>query len=214
MTHNTQPLRFYFHPRSRAAMVRWMLEECETPYEAIRLEYGTSMKSPEYLAINPMGKVPALAHGDTVITESGAIVAYLADLFPAKRLAPPTDSALRGSYYRWLFFIAGPMEAVFTAKDQGFLAQQTPEQALSAGYGRFDDVLATLRQAVAGRRYLCGDEFTAADLLMASYLRWGTLTGVLPALPEFSDYGQRLLERPAALRAFQLNEASLAAHPA
>src|SRR5256885_16873280 len=85
---------------------------------------------------------------------------------------------------------------------------------MSAGYGRYDDVVQTLRQAVAGRRYLCGDQFTAADVLMASYLRWGTMMKLLPALPEFSDYGQPLMERPASLRSIQLNEADLAAQPA
>lgn len=214
MNDTTQPLRLYYHPRSRAAITRWMLEECGARYEAIRLEYGTTMKSPDYLATNPMGKVPALVHGDTVVTELAATLAYLAELFPEKRLAPPMGSAERGSYHRWMFFLAGPVEAVMTAKSQGHLQQQTPEQAMSAGYGRFDDVVQTLRQAVTGRRYLCGSQFTAADVLMASYLRWGTMMGLLPALPEFSVYGQPLMDRAASLRSIELNEADLAVQPA
>lgn len=214
MNDTTQPLQFYFHPRSRASIVRWMLEECGARYDAIRLDYGTTMKSPGYLAINPMGKVPALVHGDTVVTEVSAILAYLADLFPQQQLVPPAGSAQRGSYHRWMFFLAGPVEAVMTAKSQGQLAQQTPEQAMSAGYGRYDDVVQTLRQAVTGRRYLCGDQFTAADVLMASYLRWGTMMNLLPDLPEFSAYGQPLMGRAASLRAIELNEADLAAQPA
>lgn len=214
MNDSIKPLRFYFHPRSRAVITRWMLEECGARYEPVRLEFGTTMKSADYLAINPMGKVPALVHGDTVITEQAAILAYLADIFPERRLAPAVDSPLRGVYHRWMFFLAGPVDALMTAKSQGHLEQQTADQAMSAGYGRYDDVVQTLRQAVAGRRYLCGDQFTAADVLMASYLRWGTMMKLLPALPEFSDYGQPLMERPASLRSIQLNEADLAAQPA
>lgn len=214
MNDTTKPLQFYFHPRSRAVITRWMLEECAARYEPIQLEFGTTMKSPDYLAVNPMGKVPALVHGDIVVTELAAILAYLADIFPEKRLAPPVGSPQRGNYHRWMFFLAGPVEAVMTAKSQGQLAQQTPEQAMSAGYGRYDDVVQTLRQAVAGKRYLCDDQFTAADVLMASYLRWGTMMKLLPALPEFSAYGQPLHERPASLRSIQLNEADLAAQHA
>ncbi len=214
MTDTTQPLRFFYHPQSRAIITRWMLEECGARYEPVRLEFGSTMKSADYLAINPMGKVPALVHGDTVITELPATLAYLADIFPERRLAPAVDSPLRGSYQRWMFFLAGPVEALMTAKKQGHLEHQTPEQALSAGYGRYDDVVQTLRQAVGGRQYLCGDQFTAADVLMASYLRWGTMMKLLPALPEFSAYGQPLHERPASLRAIELNEADLAAQQA
>ena len=207
----SEALTLYTHPLSRARITRWMLEECGATYDSVALEYGGSMKAPDYLAINPMGKVPALVHGRTVVTESAAIAAYLADLFPAQQLAPPLGSAARGSYYRWLFFVAGPVEAAFSAQSQGFLAQQTPEQALSAGYGRFEDVLRTLHQAVAGKRYLCGDQFTAADLLMAGYLRWGTLTGVLPPQAAFSDYFEPLVARAANVRAQQMDDALLAA---
>lgn len=214
MTNQTSALRLFFHPHSRAAMVRWMLEECGASYDITRLEFHTSMKAPDYLAINPMGKVPALTHGDTVITEAAAIIAYLADLFPAKQLAPAPNSALRGSYYRWMFFLAGPADAVLTAQYMGHLDQQTPEHASMAGYGRFGDVIETLRLAVAGKRYLCGDQFTAADLFMASYLRWAHMMKIMPELPEFSAYSQPLLDRPASLRAMDLNAADLAAQPA
>ena len=205
------PLRFFSNPRSRARIVRWMLEECGAEYETVNLEFGPEMKSPEYLALNPMGKVPALQHGDVVITETAAILAYLADLFPEKKLAPALSDPARGSYYRWLFFLAGPVEAGMSAKSQGFLEHQSDEQALSAGYGRYDDVLATLRQAVEGRQYLCGDHFTAADVLMASYLRWGMMMGSLPALSAFKAYAEPLQQRPAALRALALDEALAAA---
>ncbi|WP_370681048.1 glutathione S-transferase family protein [Comamonas sp. GB3 AK4-5] len=214
MTTQAPTLRLFFHPRSRAAMVRWMLEECGAHYDITRLEFHTSMKAPDYLALNPMGKVPALTHGDTVITETAAILTYLADLFPEKNLAPATGNPLRGSYYRWMFFLAGPADAALTAKYFGHLDQQTPEQVFMAGYGSLDDVVETLRLAVAGKRYLCGDQFTAADLFMASYLHWAHLMKTLPDLPEFSAYTQPLLDRPASLRSIDLNTAELAAQPA
>lgn len=209
MTPHAPALHLFFHPHSRAAMVRWMMEECGARYALTRLEFGADMKSPGYLALNPMGKVPTLLHGDTVITETAAIVAYLAELFPEQQLAPAPGSALRGSYYRWMFYLAGPADAALTAQHLGHLADQTPEHASMAGYGRMADVVETLRQAVAGRRYLCGDQFTAADLLMVSYVRWGHTMKLLPPLPEFSAYSLPLLDRPASLRALALNEAEL-----
>ena len=205
MTPNNAPLRFFYHPQSRARMVRWMLEECDAVYEPVRLEFGGTMKSPDYLALNPMGKVPALQHGDTMVTETGAILAYLADLYPEKKLAPALGSAKRGSYYRWLFLVAGPVEAVSTAKAEGWLQNQTERQALSAGFGRFDDVLRSLQLAVAGKRYACGDHFTAADLYLASYIGWSMQEGSLPSLPAFQDYALPLLQRPAAQRANTLD---------
>ena len=111
-------LTFYTNPMSRARMTRWMLEETGLPYEEVVLAFDTTMKSPEYLAINPMGKVPAIRHGDVVVTENAAVCAYLADLVPEKRLAPAPGSPERGSYYRWLFFLAGPLESLRTAKGQ------------------------------------------------------------------------------------------------
>ena len=182
MSPATTPLRFFYNPMSRARMVRWMLEECEADYEPVLLEFGTTMKAPGYLAINPMGKVPALQHGHAVATETGAILAYLADCFPEKKLAPPIGSPERATYYRWLFFVAGPVEAATTAKNYGWLDQQTPEQALGAGFGRFDDVVRTLEHAVAG------------------YIGWAMMEGSLPSLPAFQAYAEPLLQRPASLR--------------
>ena len=200
MSPATTPLRFFYNPMSRARMVRWMLEECEADYEPVLLEFGTTMKAADYLAINPMGKVPALQHGHAVATETGAILAYLADCFPEKKLAPPIGSPERATYYRWLFFVAGPVEAATTAKSYGWLNQQTPEQALGAGFGRFDDVVRTLEHAVAGKRYVCGNHFTAADLYLASYIGWAMMEGSLPSLPAFQAYAEPLLQRPASLR--------------
>ena len=198
-------IRFFSNPRSRARIVRWMLEECGADYETVNIEFGSDMKSAQYLAINPMGKVPALQHGDAVITETGAIVTYLAELYPEKQLAPAVGSPARASYLRWLFFVAGPVEAVINAKSEGWLKTQTPQQALSAGFGRFEDVVAALRQAVAGKQFVCGDHFTAADLLLASYIGWAMMENQFPKLPEFEAYVNPLLQRAASVRADQMD---------
>src|ERR1700726_1405795 len=140
-------LVFYTHPMSRGRIVRWMLEELGRPYRTEVLDYGTTMKAPAYLAINPMGKVPAIRHGDTVVTEGAAICAYLADAFPQAGLAPPPGDRLRGPYYRWLFFTAGPMEAATSNKAMGFTVPPGREGMI--GYGRFADVMNALESAVA-----------------------------------------------------------------
>src|SRR5882757_4713867 len=152
-------LVFYTNPMSRGRIARWMLEEIGAPYRTEILDYGTTMKAPAYLAINPMGKVPAIKHGDTVVTESAAICAYLADVFPGTALAPPPGSRLRGPYYRWLFFGAGPLEAAWTNQAMGFTVP--PDKERMAGYGKLATVLTTLEGAVSSTPYLAGDTFTA-----------------------------------------------------
>src|SRR5437588_13026562 len=139
----TDELIFYTHPMSRGRIVRWMLEEVGQPYRTEVLDYASTMKGPAYLAVNPMGKVPAIKHGDTVVTEAAAICAYLADAFPQAKLAPPTTE--RGAYYRWLFFAAGPIEAAVTAKSLGF--QPEPEQERMAGFGSLAKVMDALETA-------------------------------------------------------------------
>ncbi len=131
----TDELVFYTNPMSRGRIVRWMLEEIGQPYRTELLEYGTTMKAPAYLAINPMGKVPAIRHGDTVVTESAAICAYLADAFPQSGLAPAAGDRLRGPYYRWLFFGAGPLEAAASNKALGFVVPEGRERMI--GYGQY-----------------------------------------------------------------------------
>lgn len=199
-------LTFYTHPMSRGQMARWMLEETGLPYEEVLLDYGTTMKSPEYLAINPMGKVPALRHGDTVITESIAIGLYLADLVPEKHLAPPAGSPDRGAYYRWLLFLAGPVEALLTARKAGTLADPR-----FAGYGNDGDALRVLEQAVSGRTFLVGDRFTAADLYMTASLGFYMQFGMIERLPAFKNYCAHHADRPARKRAAARDEALMAA---
>ena len=128
-------LVFYTNPRSRGRIVRWMLEEVGQPYRTEVVDYGTTMKAPAYLAINPMGKVPALRHGDAVVTEAAAICAYLADAFPQAKLAPPPGDRQRAPYYRWMFFAAGPIKSAVSNKVFGFAVP--PEREGSLGYGNF-----------------------------------------------------------------------------
>jgi glutathione S-transferase len=198
-------LVFYTNPMSRGRIVRWMLEEIGRPYRTELLDYGTTMKAPEYLAINPMGKVPALRHGDTVVTEVAAICCYLADAFPDAGLAPPPGDRLRGPYYRWLFFAAGPVEAAATNKALGF--EVPPDRKAMAGYGSLTDVVSTLEAALSGRAYLVGERFSAADVYVGSHVGWGMRFGTVEKRPVFERYFERISSRPAAIRAREIDEA-------
>jgi glutathione S-transferase len=164
------------------------------------------MKTPEYLALNPMGKVPTLVHGDTVVTETPAILAYLADAFPQAGLAPPP--AERGAYYRWLFFAAGPMEAAIT--DQSLGLQVAPEKQGFVGYGNAQLTEDTLAAALAGRTFVAGDRFSAADLYLCAKLDFALAFGNLPKRPEFLAYCAAHAQRPAKLRAAALDDAAAA----
>jgi len=163
------------------------------------------MKAPAYLSINPMGKVPAIRHGDTVVTESAAICAYLADAFPQARLAPPPGDSLRGPYYRWLFFVAGPLEQAWTNKAAGFVVPQERERMM--GYGRFENVVDVLEKAVSRADYLVGDRFTAADVYVGSGIGFGMQFGMIEKCRAFEQYWGRLSARPAAQRAKQIDDA-------
>jgi|SRR6516162_9175980 glutathione S-transferase len=201
-------LTFYTHPQSRGRIVRWMLEEIGQPYRTELLEYDTTMKAPAYRSINPMGKVPAIRHGDTVVTEAAAICAYLADAFPEARLAPPPGDHLRGPYYRWLFFVAGPLEQAWTNKAIGFVVPQERERMM--GYGRFETVIDVLEAAVSRAEYVVGNGFTAADVYVGSGIGFGMQFGMIEKRPAFEQYWGRLSSRPAALRAKEIDD-SLAA---
>jgi glutathione S-transferase len=189
---------FYTNPQSRGAMTHWMLEKVGAPYRVEVLAFGPEMKTPEYLAINPMGKVPAIRHGNTVVTETGAILAYLADTFPQARMAP--SGSERGAYFRWLFFVAGCCEPAMGNKASGWNAD-TPDLQVRLGYGSYERTIDTVAKAVEGKRYIAGDHFTAADLYMASFLHWGMMFGVVDKRPVFETYVKPHLDRPAARRA-------------
>ena len=149
-------LTFYTNPMSRGRIVRWMLEELGEPYETVLLGYASSMKAPDYLAINSMGKVPAIVHDGRVVTEGAAICAYLADTFAQAGLAPAADE--RADYYRWMFFAAGPVEAAVTNRSLG--VEVPADKRGMVGYGDLDAVVDTLEQAVTAHDYLAGDRFT------------------------------------------------------
>ncbi|MDO4795774.1 MAG: glutathione S-transferase family protein [Brachymonas sp.] len=199
------PLTLYTHPMSRGRVARWMLEETGLPYDTVLLVYGTTMKAPDYLAINPMGKVPALKHGDMVVTEVAAICMYLADLLPEKKLAPPVLSPERGSYYRWISFMA-PLEQLMVAKAKG-TALPTPEMA---GFGTEQDLLDTLEAVLKDREHLAGNTFTAADLMVAAYVGWYLQFKLLEPRPAFVAFAERHTARPARQRADAIDDDLLA----
>ncbi|MFY9693538.1 MAG: glutathione S-transferase family protein [Xanthobacteraceae bacterium] len=201
-------LVLYTNPMSRGRIARWMLEEVGQPHRTEVLDYASTIKAPAYLAINPMGKVPALRHGDAVVTETAAICAYLADAFPQAGLAPPPGSKLRASYYRWLFFTAGPVEAALTNKALGFAVP--PDRERMMGYGNIAQTLDTLEAAVSRGDYLVGDSFTAADLYVGSHIGFGLMFGTLEKRPAFEKYWQRVSSRPACVRAKKLDDAQAA----
>jgi glutathione S-transferase len=202
-------LTFYTNPMSRGQIARWMLEEVGEPYEQVLLDYGTTMKAPEYLAVNPMGKVPAIRHGDVVVTECAAICAYLADAFPQAGLAP--DPAHRGDYYRWLFFGAGPLEQAVTNKSLGF--EVPADKAMMAGYGNFEAAMDGLETAVAGKTYIAGNRFSAADVYVGSQIGWGLAFGSIEKRPAFETYWAGICERPAYLKAKAIDMALMPAQP-
>jgi glutathione S-transferase len=201
-------LVFYTHPMSRGRIARWMLEEVGAPYRTEVMDYATTLKAPAYLAINPMGKLPAITHGGAVVTEAAAVCAYLADAFPAAGLAPATTDRARAPYLRWLFFAAGPVEAVVTAKMLGI--EVKPEQKRMVGWGDATDTMNALEGAVAGRDFIAGDKFSAADVYVASQLGWGMQFGSIEKRPAFEAYVARHQARPAAVRAREIDDKLLA----
>ena len=202
-------LVFYTNPMSRGRIARWMLEEVGQPYRTEILDYATTLKGADYLAINPMGKIPALTHNGAVITECAAICAYLADAFPQAGLAPPLTD--RADYYRWLFFAAGPVEAAVTAKSLGF--EPKDDQKRMAGFGSLTDTLEALEKAVAGKQFIAGGKFSAADVYVGSQIGWGMQFGSIDKRPAFTAYWEGLFNRPAAVRAREIDDALIAAQP-
>lgn len=201
-------LVLYTNPMSRGRIARWMLEEIGRPYRAEILDYGSAMKATAYLGLNPMGKVPTLRHGETVVTEVAAICTYLADAFPEAGLAPPLGSPLRGTFYRWMFFAAGPVEHAMTNKALGFIVPE--ERRGIAGYGSFDDVVTVLDGLVSQHDYALGASFSAVDVYLGSQIGWGMHFGTFPRLASFERYWERISARPAAVRAREIDDALVA----
>ncbi len=198
-------LTFYTNPMSRGRIVRWMLEEVGAPYQTELLDYGTAMKAPDYLAINPMGKVPAIRHGETIVTECAGILAYLADAFPDAGLAPAVGD--RGAYYRWLFFAAGPLEAAIINRSLG--VEIPAEKEVMVGYGNFKNIMDVLELAVAGDGYIAGDRFTAADIYLGSHIGWGLQFKSIENRPGFEAYWSKVSDREAYRRANELDDTAM-----
>jgi glutathione S-transferase len=192
---------FWYNPMSRARIVHWMLEEVGAPYEPRLLDLQKGeQKQPDFLAINPMGKVPTIQHRGVVVTEAAAICAYLADAFPRAGLAPSPSDARRGAYYRWLFFGAGCIEPALVDR---LFSRPLPDRPAALGYGSYDDVMRTLEEAVQPGPYLLGDAFSAADVYVASQVIWGTMVNALTPGPALKAYVERCTERPAYKRSME-----------
>jgi glutathione S-transferase len=202
-------LTLYHAAPSRSSIVRWMLEELGEPYDIhlLSLTKGDQL-NPDYLAINPMGKVPALKHGDTIVTEAAAICTYLADEFPHTRLNIPVGDPRRGPYLKWLFFAPGCIEPAII--DRVAPRKEEARRAM-LGYGDFDTVMNVAAKAVEKGPYLMGEQFTAADVVMGSTIRWGMMFDLIPKRPEFEAYVARLERRPALKRATALDQELAAA---
>jgi glutathione S-transferase len=199
-------ITLYTNPMSRGQIARWALEEVGAPYEAVILDYASTMKGADYLAVNPMGKVPAIVHDGQVVTECAAICAYLAEAFPEAGLAPRPEE--RADYYRWLFFAAGPVEQAVTNNALG--VKTDDKTSRMAGYGSYDAVVDVLEQVVGKSDYICGAHFTAADIYVGAQVDWGVSFGTLPTRPAFEAYAARLRERPAYKRQKDIDNALIA----
>jgi glutathione S-transferase len=197
----TDEIVFYHNPQSRSQMVRWMIEEAGAPHRVVPIDFTKNEhKAPAFLALNPMGKLPTIEHRGTVVTETAAIIAYLADTFPQAGLAPAPGEPARGAYYRWLFFGAGCFEPALLDK---MMKRPEVERKSAVGWGSYDDVLATLKKALATGPYLLGEKFTAADLYIGSELNFAMMFGApgLKGEPVIDAYLARLTARPAFQRA-------------
>ncbi|MEM9592275.1 MAG: glutathione S-transferase family protein [Pseudomonadota bacterium] len=197
-------LTLYHAAPSRSSLVRWMLEEIGAPYdiELLVLTEGEHLTA-DYKAINPMAKVPALRHGDVVVTEAAAICTYLADEFPDAELNIPIGDPLRGDYLKWLFF--GPSCIEPAMMDAAYPRKEEPRRG-TLGYGSLERVMEVVAQGVATGPYLLGERFTAADVVVGSTLRFGVMFKLLPELPVVMDYIARLQARPAMQRTLALDE--------
>jgi len=194
-------LVFYTNPQSRGQTARWMLEEIGQPYDTEILDYASTMKQEPYLSINPMGKVPAIVHKGKVVTEVAAIVCYLAETFPKAELAPRDDE--RADYFRWIFFTAGPIEAAFSNKSAGW--EPDADKQRMFGYGTYDLAIDTLEKALAGKQFIAGNRFTAADLLVGAYVNFMLRFKLLEPRPVFTDYASRMTDRDAYRRAQEID---------
>jgi glutathione S-transferase len=195
---------FYYNPMSRGRIVHWMLEEAGAPYRVELLSFDQGEhKSPQFLAINPMGKIPAIVHRGVVVTETPAICAYLADAFPQAQLAPASSDPARGTYLRWLFFAASCVE--YALVDRMF-SRPAPERRGALGYGSYEDVVNALERALSPGPYILGERFSAADVYVSSQIGFGMMMKGFEPRPTFQQYVARCTDRPAYRRFQEQNQ--------
>jgi len=186
-------MKHYYNPRSRAVTTDWMLREVEAPHEQVVVDFESGeLGTPEFRAINPMGKVPALVDGDAVVTESAAICAYLADKFPQRGLAPAPDSPKRGRYYRYLFFPGVTLEPLLSVVSFG-----VEYNAFSAGFGDLERGIAAVEAMTPDTGWVFGDQFTAADVVFGGTLAFFRQFGMIEATKKVAAYVERIQARPA-----------------
>lgn len=201
-------LIFYTNPQSRGRVARWMLEEIGAPYETRIIAYGPEMKSPDYLAINPLGKVPAIQHKGAIVTETAAICTYLADAFPEAGLIPPAGTPARAAYYRWMFFASGPLDSASMFKALG--VEVPAEKSGMLGFGSFELTVSAIEGVLRDNPYFTGEAFTAVDVFAGATLGWLTQFKIVPLTPVLESYLTRINQRPAAVRAAEIDNALLA----
>lgn len=203
-------LIFYHSPQTRSTSVLILLEELDAPYVLRDLNFKiAAQRQPEYLAVNSLGKVPAIVHNGALVTELAAIFIYLADAFPQKNLAPPIGDPLRGPYLRWLVFYGSAFEPAVMDR---YMKHEPPKNM--SPYGDFETVMALINGQLAAGSYLFGARFTAADILWATALRWTTGFGLVPVSPEISAYIERVASRPSFARVAETDAQLLKIHEA
>jgi glutathione S-transferase len=203
-------LIFYHSPNTRSSSVLILLEELDAPYALKDLNFKIGeQRQPEYLAVNPAGKVPAIVHNGALVTELGAVFIYLADAFPAKKLAPEICDPLRGPYLRWLVYYGSAFEPAIMDR---YMKVEPPKNM--SPYGDFDSVMALINRQLASGPYLLGARFSAADILWATALRWTTGFGLVPMTPEIAAYIERVGARPSVARVGETDKQLLAIHEA
>jgi glutathione S-transferase len=198
-------ITLFTHPHSRGRTALWLLEELKIPYTVKLVDFPEDgSKDPALLAVNPMGQVPTITHGDLVLTEQAAICVYLSDAFPQTGLSPAINDPLRAPYLRYMFFAANSLEAAITDK---IFPRATKPREGAIGYGKFEDVITTLEKLLAKGPYALGEKFSSLDVFLGSQLQAGvSMAKVIEAKPAFTDYLQRLSDRPA----FQSTQAKTA----
>ncbi|HET7370579.1 MAG TPA: glutathione S-transferase family protein [Gammaproteobacteria bacterium] len=196
-------ITFYHAPNSRSGGTLSLLEElgCDYDLHLLNLQTGTQ-RQPEYLKINPMGKVPAIRHGDALVTEQVAVMLYLADLYSEAGLAPPVGDVDRGPYLRWMVYYASCFEPAVIDRAQ----QREPAPSVQSPYGTFDDMLQILTDRLWQNQWLLGDRFSAADVLWGCALKWTIGFKLVPELPPLRAYVDRVYARPAMQRAAEMDD--------